>query len=351
MKLFKCTHCSQPVYFDNTFCGNCRSPLGFVAETLQVVSFNVEKNGSLKPHDKSYKTKFKYCANHQYNVCNWLIPENDASVYCRACDLNRTIPSLNQPEYAQRWATIENAKHRLIYALLRMKLPLTNKIKEPATGLAFDFIADEPGENKERVLTGHDNGVITLNIAEADDIEREMARKSMDEVYRTVLGHFRHEIGHYYWDRLISGSKWINKYRSLFGDERQDYAAALQKHYNEGAPANWNENFISAYATTHPWEDWAETWAHYMHIVDTLETAYSYNISIGNKLSAKFSNEIKSDPYQTKDFDKLINFWLPLTLAMNSLNRSMGQKDIYPFVITPKVTEKLQFIHNVVMKR
>jgi len=351
MKLFKCTHCGQPVYFDNTFCSNCQSSLGFVAETLQVISFNVEKNGSLKPHDKSYKTKFKYCANHQYNVCNWLIPENDASVYCKACDLNRTIPALNQPEYAQRWATIENAKHRLVYALLRMKLPLANKIKEPETGLAFDFIADEPGENKERVLTGHDNGVITLNIAEADDIEREMARKSMDEVYRTVLGHFRHEIGHYYWDRLISSTKLIDKFRSLFGDERQDYAEALQKHYNEGAPANWNQNFISAYATTHPWEDWAETWAHYMHIVDTLETAYSYNITIGIKLSAKFSNEIKSDPYQTKDFDKLISFWLPLTLAMNSLNRSMGQKDIYPFVITPKVTEKLQFIHNVVMKK
>jgi len=351
MKLFKCTHCGEPVYFENTFCGNCQSSLGFEAETLQVISFNVEKDGSFGPHDKFYKTKFKYCANHQYNVCNWLIPENNDSVYCKACDLNRTIPALGQPEYAQRWSTIETAKHRLVYALLRMKLPLTNKIKEPETGIAFDFIADEPGKENERVLTGHDNGVITLNIAEADDIEREMARRSMDEVYRTVLGHFRHEIGHYYWDRLISNTKWLDKFRSLFGDERQDYAEALQKHYNEGAPANWNESFISAYATTHPWEDWAETWAHYMHIVDTLETAYAYNINIGTQLSPKYYKEIKSDPYQTKEFDKLINFWLPLTLAVNSLNRSMGQKDIYPFVITSKVMEKLKFIHDVVMKR
>jgi len=350
MKLFKCNHCGQPVYFENVFCGNCQSSLGFVAETQQMISFTVEKNGLFKPHDKSYKTLYKYCDNHQHGVCNWLVPENNPSVFCKACDLNRTIPPLDQPDYAERWRKIEVAKHRLVYALLRMKLPVVNKVAEPETGLAFDFVADEPSNDSERVLTGHDNGLITLNIAEADDIEREMARKSMDEVYRTVLGHFRHEIGHYYWDRLISNSKWLPKFRALFGDEQEDYGQALQRHYNEGAPANWNENFISSYASTHPWEDWAETWAHYMHIVDTLETAYAYGIGIHTKISSKFNADIKTDPYEIKDFEKIINFWLPLTLAMNSLNRSMGLQDIYPFVITPKVAEKLQFIHAVLMK-
>src|SRR5262249_19955298 len=158
------------------------------------------------------------------------------------------------------------AKHRLAYQLLRMKLPVISKLQNEQTGLVFDFKANGSSHDSERVMTGHDNGVITINIQEADDIEREMARRQMDEVYRTLLGHFRHEIGHYYWDRLIANTSNLEKCKSLFGDDTLDYSKALQKHYNEGTPPNWNQNYISMYATTHPWEDWAETWAHYMHI-------------------------------------------------------------------------------------
>ncbi|WP_153799949.1 zinc-binding metallopeptidase family protein [Foetidibacter luteolus] len=352
MKLFKCQKCGETVYFENTFCGNCQSSLGFVAETLQLVSLTVEKNGALRPVDRSYKTTYRYCANHQHAVCNWLVPADSESVFCKACDLNRTIPALTQPEYAQRWATIESAKHRLAYALLRMKLPLNNKIKEPETGLAFDFVADELTDDNEKVLTGHDNGLITINIAEADDIEREMARKSMDEVYRTVLGHFRHEIGHYYWDRLVSTNPaTLQKFRNLFGDEQQDYAEALNRHYSQGPVPDWSLRFISAYASAHPWEDWAESWAHYMHIVDTVETAFAFGINIETKISARFSSNIKTDPYEIKDFSKIISFWLPVTLAMNSLNRSMGLHDIYPFVLSNAAIEKLKFIHELVMAR
>ena len=230
-----------------------------------------------------------------------------------------------------------------------MKLPLESKRTDPAKGLSFDFMADEKKEGHGKILTGHSEGLITINIAEADDIAREMARKAMDEVYRTVLGHFRHEIGHYYWDRIIDNSPYLQQCRELFGDDRKDYAEALKQHYEKGAPQGWQQEFISAYATTHPWEDWAETWAHYLHIIDTLETAFSFGLSLHPNLDSSISieAEITVDPYSVEDFNEIFSLWLPLTFALNSLNRSMGLHDLYPFVIPPKVVEKLSFIHKV----
>ena len=59
-----------------------------------------------------------------------------------------------------------------------------------------------------------------------------------------------------------------------------DYAAALSSHYQIGAPAGWEEDFITAYAASHPWEDWAETWAHYLQILDGLETCEGLGIEV-----------------------------------------------------------------------
>jgi hypothetical protein len=350
MKLFTCTNCNNPVYFENTYCVNCSASLGFVAEKLQPVALVVENSGLYSFTEKNKKTLYKYCNNYQYNVCNWLVPEDNLTGFCIACELNRTIPDLDTPEFKQRWQTIEFAKHRLIYQLLRMGLPVINKLQNEKTGLVFDFKTGETSGETEPVLTGHDNGVITINISEADDIEREMARKQMNEVYRTVLGHFRHEIAHYYWNRLIHNTGKLQLFRNVFGDDTIDYESALQKHYNEGYSVNWNQNYISAYATAHPWEDWAETWAHYMHIMDTLETAYSYGISIHPLVteSKRLHANIDSDPYCINDFEMIFQKWLPLLFAMNSLNRSMGLKDIYPFVISQAVKEKMKFIHNIV---
>jgi hypothetical protein len=231
-----------------------------------------------------------------------------------------------------------------------MKLPLKSKTEDETNGLAFDFIADNGTIENQKVLTGHQNGLITINIAEADDLERETAKKMMKEVYRTLLGHFRHEIAHYYWDVLIAPyPDKLQQCRNVFGDDSIDYAEALKAHYEKGNPPDWNLNYISAYASTHPWEDWAETWAHYMHIIDTLETAYSFGIKIDIASSSKVKADIKKDPYQAENFDSLINLWLPLTFAMNSLNRSMGLNDLYPFLITPPVKEKMKFIHEVVL--
>ena len=353
MKLFKCTNCAQPVYFENTFCLQCNSSLGFVADLLQPYALQVEKNNHFSLIGRKSDTLYRYCANFQNHVCNWIIPQFNPSNFCKACDLNRTIPNITNPDYANKWSKIEVAKHRLIYQLLRLKLPFANKLQDAETGIVFDFMADE-NSLEGRILTGHDNGNITINIAEADDIEREMARKSMNEVYRSLLGHFRHEIGHYYFDRLIGQSENLQRFRQLFGDESADYSAALNNYYNQGPQPNWSRNYISAYASAHPWEDWAETWAHYLHIVDTLETAYAFGLSLDPlvaKATNNYSADITHDPYKVRNFDTIFKQWLPLTFALNSLNRSMGLQDTYPFFITDAVRQKMKFIHWVVRNR
>lgn len=346
MQLFKCDHCQQPVYFDNTFCSKCNNLLGFDGGSLSMISLHpatmIAAGSGIKYH---------YCLNHLHSVCNWVMPDSDPATICIACAPNRTVPNSSNPEHLERWKTIEQAKHRLIYALLRWRLSVKSKLLYPDNGLAFDFKSDELLPEGQRVLTGHASGVITMNIAEADDVEREMAKKDMDEVYRTVLGHFRHEIGHYYWDQLIANSEFLDEFRDLYGDERFSYQEALDIYYEKGAPQNWSENYISAYATMHPWESWAETWAHYMHIIDTLETAYSYGLTIHPKaapMEAGLSATIDENAYDCKDFTKIYKYWLPLSITMNSLNRSMGAKDLYPFVINPSVKEKLAFIHKVI---
>lgn len=351
MKLFECTYCGQLLQFENTRCEKCGHKLGFVAETLQLCPL-IEEDQLFQVYNDISGTKYRYCNNHAYDVCNWLVNDSLDTGFCVACSLNQTIPDLNKPEYRHRWAVIESAKHRLVYTIIRMELSLVSKDTNADTGLSFDFMADEQN-SEQKILTGHDNGLITLNIREADDVEREMARRSMAEPYRTVLGHFRHEVGHYYWDRLIDGTPNLEPYRKLFGDEQQDYSEALKIHYKEGAPADWNEHFISTYASTHPWEDWAETWAHYLHIIDTLETAYSFGLSINPTIvqdTPGISAVIKADPYRLENFDDIIGLWLPLVFTMNSINRSMGMPDLYPFVIPPKVIEKLKFIHEVCLR-
>lgn len=347
MKLFSCPHCQQPLYFENYFCGNCGTPTGFDPASMEFQLAEIPANGQAF----NSPSTLQYCSNRAYDVCNWLVPVDEPTGLCVACRLNRVIPDLNNTMYRVRWTNLELAKHRLVYSSLRLGLLVVSKLTNEQEGLLFDFKADG---KKKRVLTGHDNGIITINIAEADDIEREMARRNMDEVYRTLLGHFRHETGHYYWDRLIMNTYNQNAFRNIFGDETMNYSDALEKHYQQGPPENWRENYISAYAAAHPWEDWAETWSHYLHIIDTLETAYYFGLNLspftitGNNA---LQLSITENPYDTKDFQRVIDGWFPLTIALNSLNRSMGHSDAYPFVIPQPVIHKLAFIHQVIQQQ
>ncbi len=349
MKLFKCTNCGQLLYFENNRCEQCGSKIGFNTENLKLETL-IEQGGGDFTISGQHNNIYRYCANHEENHCNWIVPKNNETSYCKACDLNYMIPDIGRAEYKERWRKIENAKRRLVYTLLKLGLPLINKIKDPLNGLAFDFLSDKDNFPREKIRTGHNDGLITLNIAEADDIEREMERKAMDEHYRTLLGHFRHEIGHYYWNILINHSDRLEEFRKLFGNENNDYDEALSTYYQNGTPQGLNSHFISIYASSHPWEDWAETWAHYLHIMDTLETAYAYGVSVhpGIATQANMANaDITSDPFELESFKTIVDLWLPLTFIMNSLNRSMGLPDPYPFIINPEVIKKLEFIHEV----
>jgi len=347
MKLFACQGCGQVVYFENTRCERCERALGYLplAETVT----------ALEPAGEAWRTlarperQVRFCENATKDACNWLLGAQEEGPLCTACRFNRAIPDLAVGENLLLWRRVEIAKHRLFYTLLRLRLPLRGRDEDHPDGLAFDVLAGAPEPDAPAVMTGHDNGLITIALEEADDAERERRRAALNEPYRSLLGHFRHEIGHYYWDVLVRDGGRLEECRAVFGDDTADYQAALERHYAGGPPAGWQEQFVSAYAAVHPWEDWAETWAHYFHIIDTLEMARAFGIRIRPWVGEEegMVANIRLDPYRVADVHEIIDAWLPLSFAMNSLNRAMGNADLYPFVISPPVVEKLGFVHAV----
>jgi hypothetical protein len=354
MKTFHCQYCGHPLFFENVQCLQCESDLAFLPDRLNMAAMEPvagEGEGLWRPRARGRKTsqaRYRLCHNHTtQNACNFAVPAGDPNPLCVACRLTRILPDLSQPDNPLRWYRLETAKRRLFYTLAKLGLVATTPPDGSADGPMFEFLADMPGQP---VMTGHSQGVITLNVAEADDAERVRRRVEMHEPYRTLLGHFRHESGHYYWDRLIDEGGRVDSFRQVFGDEQQDYQQALQDHYARGGMLpDWQDSFVSAYASAHPWEDFAETWAHYLHMVDLLETAASYNMRLtipGQDLEV----EDVVNPLETghPDFDTLVEQWVPLTLLVNSLNRSLGQEDAYPFALSPGAMEKLRYVHDVI---
>ncbi|MDB5915428.1 MAG: hypothetical protein JWP22_4103 [Ramlibacter sp.] len=357
MKTFHCQFCGHPIFFENVTCLQCGSALAFLPDRLNMAAIEPvpEDEGQWRPRRRGNSNpsaaRYRLCQNQTaQNACNFTVPANDPNPLCVACRLTRVLPDLSKPGNAERWYRLEVAKRRLFYTLAKLGLLSPTPPDGTADGPIFEFLEDQPGH---QVLTGHDNGLITLNVAEADDAERIARREAMHEPYRTLLGHFRHESGHYYWDRLIDEGDRNEAFRAVFGDERLDYAQALQDHYARGGTLpNWQENYVSAYATAHPWEDWAETWAHYLHMVDLLETAAWYNTRLtipGEDGSGEEVEEVVN-PLETShvDFNVLVEQWVPLTVLLNSLNRSLGQEDAYPFALSPAALEKLRYVHDVI---
>ena len=347
MKLFQCQSCGQFVYFENEQCEQCGRRLGYVAPSFEVGALEPADDGTWEALARPGR-RFRFCKNAEAQACNWLLPADSAERYCTACRHNRTVPDLSDYDNMLAWRKMEIAKHRLIYSLMRLGLPLLSRRDDPADGLAFDFLADPAAPGGPQVMTGHDDGLVTLALTEADDAVREQRRHAMHEPYRTLLGHFRHEVGHYYWDRLVRDGGQAEACRAVFGDDEADYQAALRRHYEQGPPDDWQGNYVSAYATTHAWEDFAETWAHYLHIVDSLETAIAFGVEAHPGAARGPAAARLPDPYAPGDFARLVEAWLPLTVAMNAMNRSMGLSDLYPFVISPPVIRKLSFIHGLV---
>ncbi len=325
MRAFSCGRCGQLVFFENSRCLRCNAALGFVPSQLQLVVL-----------DDAYAPQARSCANASVAECNWVLEPSDPGPLCISCALTRTRPADTDAPGLAAFAKAEAAKRRLVFQLLDLHLPIDD--------LVFDLLTSSSGP----VVTGHDNGVITIDLAESDDARREQRRADLGEAYRTMLGHFRHESAHYYWPRLIEQAGAIERWRSLFGDERLDYDDALQRHYEQGPPADWSQHQVSAYAAAHPWEDWAETFAHYLHIRDTLQTAATFRVLVAGP-GAVADESLRAAPEEDLDgwpFDALLNNWLPLTYALNAINRSMGRGDLYPFMLAPDVIEKLTFVHD-----
>lgn len=348
MRLFSCDHCGNTVYFENSVCERCGHALGYLPGQNALVSLDATDGGLRAPAFPG--ELYVYCDNARHAACNWLIKaEAGGSIFCAACQHNETIPSLDDADNLRHWQIIERAKKRLFYSLLRLGLPLETRAEDPEHGLAFRFLADDQSV-PHKVMTGHENGVITIALAEANDVERESRRTSMGEPYRTLLGHFRHEIAHHYWDLLVHNQPSEARFRALFGDERADYGAALQAYYANGAPDGWPQSFITAYATAHPWEDFAETFAHYLHIVDTVEMAAAFGVRARPRTGDETLSlpPVLFDPYMSPDMNAIIDNWIPLASLLNNLNRAMGGADAYPFVLSPAVIEKLGFINDLV---
>ncbi|MFL9923133.1 putative zinc-binding metallopeptidase [Herbaspirillum lusitanum] len=370
MKTFHCDNCSKQVFFENTFCGNCGWMLGYQPELQCISSFSPvtapeemplpERNADTADSNAAGNTmrwrninpanqgrNFKQCRNYALeHVCNWMLDERDGNELCASCRLTRVIPSLDIEQNKIYWVRLESAKRRLLHSLWTLGLQPVPKVDDAEKGLSFEFLQDPP--HGPGVMTGHADGVITINIAEADPAHREKARVQMAEPYRTLLGHFRHESGHYYFDRLIANGPLLQDFRALFGDESQDYGESLQRHYDQGPPADWDQRFVSSYASSHPWEDWAETWAHYLHMFDTLETAYECGMQLRPIKPGEQQLVISNSPLEATSFEELSTEWFALTYVLNSLNRSVGMPDSYPFTLSTPVLEKLRFVHGVV---
>ena len=349
MKTFYCTACGSLVFFENVKCLKCGHALGFLPLPAELKALEPVTSETWRPlNSEKGGPVYRLCGNgQQHSVCNWMVPVKETEPFCIACRLNEMIPDLSVPGNAVRWHKLEMAKRRIIYTLLQLRLPMNEGPGENKSSLRFKFVGDPDGGAP--ALTGHENGLITINIAEADEVERERRRVNLQEPYRTLLGHFRHEVAHYYWDRLIANSKWLDRFRQLFGDETTDYSAALKQYYAQPVPQDWQERYVSAYASAHPAEDWAETGAHYFHIMDMVETAGSFGMMLQPKHPAaeSMTADARNAFDLKKSFDAVLENWFPLTYALNSLNRGMGLPDIYPFVLSSKSIEKLSFIHEV----
>jgi hypothetical protein len=363
MKLLHCPRCKNQVYYENTSCEKCSTEFGFSPQKMDMVEINNEEGHVA-------------CLNRAPTpVCNWVVNADAHGGLCSSCELTSTIPPLDCQQNLQRWVKAETAKRRLLYTLLSLGLRLvplqdSNAARSLALkpdggainrhlsleatlepkqkyadggGVDFRWLVPQAGVP---VMTGHDQGVITLNMLEVDDGLREVQRERFNEYMRTVLGHLRHEVAHHLFERLIKNTSRLTAFRQLFGDETQDYATALANHYAGVQNGEWQTTFVSAYAASHPLEDWAETTAHYLLMVDALETATSWGLSLANQhvpvadsadgkhsagVSSSFSNEV-------------VDRWLPIARFLNAMSRSLGQRDSYSYLITDAVLRKLQFV-------
>jgi hypothetical protein len=334
----RCPHCRQFLYLNRLTCPNCLAELGYHTPSRQ---FHGIRNGRAQIDDHTWYV----CSNRDWN-CNWLVREDAPAGRCFSCRLTRTRPATDDTVALQKLASVEESKRRLVLQLTELGLPITGwYLKEG--GLGFDLISSL--STGAPVMIGHANGIITIDLAESLDDRREALRVKLGEPYRTILGHLRHEVGHYYQNVLITHDAEWARCRALFGDERASYKDALSRHYTYGAPDGWHQNFISEYATMHPWEDFAETFAHYLHITGTLQTAAATGFKLDATVtSMRDTDVVPLESYRDEPIQQLLSDWEWMSRAFNRINRSMGFGDLYPFDMVPSVRTKLGYMHDLI---
>lgn len=336
----RCPNCRQFVYLDVLRCPHCEGELRFHLLSRQFYGL---RGGHVEIDGAQWYT----CSNRTWD-CNWLVREDAPSGRCFSCRLTRTRPDADDTIALEKLSRTEEAKRRLVLQLGGLGLPIRPWYIQEG-GLGFDLLSSL--SRGQRVTIGHANGIITIDLAESLDDRREALRIRLGEPYRTMLGHLRHEVGHYYQNVLITDDATWDRCRALFGDERASYSDAIARHYKTGAPENWRESFISEYATMHAWEDFAETFAHYLHITGTLQTAAAVGIHLDSSVThLRDTDVVPLEDYRDQPIQRVLNDWEWMSQAFNRINRAMGFGDLYPFQIAAPVRTKLSFMHDLITR-
>lgn len=352
MRTFLCT-CGETLFFDNTRCVTCEREAGFCPSCQDLVSLVPAEDGAYRCGNSACCASLTKCNNYaEERVCNrCIVQPNATGSLCDCCRFNAVIPNLGVGDNRAKWRRLEAAKRRLFYHLDLLRLARGNASEGFDPPLSFEFkedqgaswANDEYGNSEmlnahEVVMTGHFKGKITINLREADPVERERLRVQFGELNRSLIGHFRHEIGHYYWELLIKGKR-EDGFKAVFGDHHHPtYAEALQNYYQRGPHANWGQNFASAYASMHPWEDFAETFTAYLEMVATLDTAKHMGIDRMNEL----------DTIPSEDLEAMCRVYARVGIAFNELNRTMGLKDVLTRPLTRAVIKKMRYVHGLI---
>ena len=362
MNTYQCT-CGGRLFFNNTICIGCGHEVGWCEACSSVVPLEKLDDGTYRCGNPKCGLAVVKCHNYAVEaVCNRVFASRAAdsvtpvassaarrsfsppalpnplevseSELCKACRLNDVIPDLTVEGNRERWAKLETAKRRLLFQLDELGLRYAAEDVGDEKPLQFDFKANTP---EAAVLTGHADGLITINVSEADSVERERVRKQMHEPHRSLLGHMRHEVGHYYWMTLVEGKR-EDECMAVFGDHRElPYADALKLYYENGPAADWQSQYVRAYATAHPWEDFAETWGFYLDMLEVLSTMHHH------------LHALAPDP-RALPAEALTVIYQQLGVFFNEVNRTMGLKDLVPEIISPEIVKKLAFLDRLVAR-
>jgi hypothetical protein len=335
MRPFECEQCGLRVPFDASSCSACGAELGYHAANRAVrelLPTAITRAYTLRDSGRLHWR----CLNAAWG-CNGIVTAHTSAVWCRACSLTRGRPDDHRPEPLAAWVEAEHAKRRLIHQLDELGLPITPRSREAPHGLAFDFVAipDAAG------ITGHADGIVTLDLAEVDDTHRDAVRRQFGERFRSVLGHLRHEIGHYFWPVLVTAPHALAAFRELFGDERAPYAAALDAHYSHPGTEWDSERYVTAYASAHPFEDWAETFAAYLQLLELTDTAGFHGL-------VDDPHDQHQGEASTVDFDRAAAAWARLCPILDEMRAATGDNTTFPAAPTRHTMDKLTFVHRTV---